>query len=115
MTIQTEYVDDVVIVLPKGMLRPDVELEQLEAVLRRVIVAEGHRKVLVNLGQVEWMSSIAIGILASVGVLAQKNEGRLVLCGREQRFGSIFSICCFPQPFKYFGSCEEALESFQGL
>ena len=114
MAVRIEYVTDVAIVIAAGVFHHGTETELLQAALKKVIVVEGCRKVLVDLSQAQIKSSVAIGVLFSAQASARKSQGHVVLCGVEEPLRKVLSVFhCFDRPLEIFDSYDAAMEALQ--
>jgi anti-sigma B factor antagonist len=77
------------------------------------VVDEGHKKVLVNLGDVPWINSTGLGILMA-GFITVKNAGGVLrLMNVSKRIDSLLMITKLSLVFDTFESEDEALASFK--
>lgn len=69
MSLHIERVQDVVVLVPEGMLKGSTATGELEATLRG-LAEERHAKILLDLAKTTFMSSDAIGVLTHFHSLA---------------------------------------------
>jgi anti-sigma B factor antagonist len=60
--------------------------------LNSLVEGDGRRKVLLNFGNVEYLSSTALGILISLNKKLKAFGGRLILCDIDPRIYEVFKI-----------------------
>jgi anti-sigma B factor antagonist len=57
------------------------------------LVEEGHTRLLLNLGEVRYLSGIMVGMLVGLHVRVQRAQGRLRLCGLGPLIRDTLRIC----------------------
>ncbi len=72
----------------------------------------GRRKLLLNFGNVEYLSSAALGKLITLNKKVQSGGGRLVLCQISSSIYEIFEITGLKRLFNIYEDEQEALQSF---
>jgi len=91
MALRTERLDDVVAVVPDGMLTGDKETNHLESELRRLIDG-GEKKILLDLRNTSHLNSIAIGVVTGVHTSAAKRGVLFYVCNIERRIHNVLTI-----------------------
>jgi len=75
---------------------------------------EGKSKIIVDLMDVNYISSAGIRVLlAAVKVAREELAGDIRLVGCRPHVQKVFDMAGFSQIFKFFGSLDEAVESYQ--
>lgn len=74
-------------------------------------IAEGRAHLLVDLGNVRYISSNGLRVLLIAQRNAQQHNGALVLCGLNPRVFEIFEMAGFDQVFKIFETRAQALQA----
>src|SRR5271157_5127694 len=64
------------------------------------LVEEGKRKLLLNFGNVEYLSSAALGKLITLNKKVQGVKGRLILCNIDPQIYEVFEITKLDKFFK---------------
>jgi anti-sigma B factor antagonist len=72
----------------------------------------GRKKLLLNFGNVEYMSSAALGKLITLNKKVQAAGGRLVLCKIDPQIREVFEITKLDKLFVIKGDEQEALQVF---
>jgi anti-sigma B factor antagonist len=70
------------------------------------------KKMLLNFGNVEYLSSAALGKLITLHKKVQANGGKLVLCNIDPQIYEVFEITRLDKLFKIKKDEQEALQSF---
>ena len=73
---------------------------------------EGRRKLLLNFGNVEYLSSAALGKLITLNKKLQQAAGRLVLCNIDPQIHEVFEITKLDKFFKIMKEEQAALQAF---
>ncbi|HII75830.1 MAG TPA: STAS domain-containing protein [Methanolinea sp.] len=79
----------------------------LEGELSKAI-DEGHRRIVVNLSSVDYMSSAGLRVLLAAMKRLKKAEGNLVLCAMKPFVQEVFDLTGFSRIFTICDSEEEA-------
>jgi anti-anti-sigma factor len=114
MALRTEKLDDVVAVLPEGMLKGDKETTQLESELRR-LMQNGQKKILLDLRNTTHLNSVAIGVVAGVHASAASRGVSFFVCNIERRIQNVLTILKLVNVLNVYDTREEALEAFARL
>src|SRR5207302_8675253 len=72
----------------------------------------GRKKLLLNFGNVEYMSSAALGKLITLNKKVQAAGGKLVLCNIDPQIREVFEITKLDKLFTIRGDEQEALQQF---
>ncbi len=72
----------------------------------------GRRKLLLNFGNVEYMSSAALGKLITLNKKVQASGGRLILCNIDPQIREVFEITKLDKLFDIRNEEQEALQMF---
>jgi anti-sigma B factor antagonist len=72
----------------------------------------GRKKMVLNFGKVEYLSSAALGKLITLNKKIQAVGGRLALCNIDKQIMEVFDITGLKRVFKIFGDEQDALQSF---
>ena len=104
-------VDGKLVVYLEGRLDVSVA-NDVEEKLAELIDNEGHKKVLLNMKDVEYMSSS--GFRACISTLRKLNakEGTLKICGIKPAVKRIFDVIELTSVFDIYDTEEEALAAF---
>jgi anti-sigma B factor antagonist len=111
MEISARQVDDVTILDLKGRLIADEGFEPLRLALNRLI-GEGRRKLLLNLGDVTFLDSAGVGLIACKYVTLHRHDGDLKLCNLRTRTAEVLTVTRLLTVFESFDREDEAVRSF---
>jgi anti-sigma B factor antagonist len=76
------------------------------------LLADGQRKVLLNLGDVSYIDSAGLGALISCYTTAKREGGQMKLVNLTKRVQDLLTITKLITVFETYDSEKEALESF---
>lgn len=88
------------------------ETEKLSSTLKKIAEGEKNRVVL-NLHDVTFLNSMALGVLLSANALFNKNKGKVVLCNASEYLRNIFETTKLSMIFSIDASLDEAIKSIQ--
>lgn len=75
---------------------------------------EGHRKLVLNLSEVDWINSLGVGFLVAACVSAARENATVRLVGLSPRLATLLRSCgVIPHVWKHFTDEQEALDSFR--
>lgn len=108
----TDYLHgDIVVLEPKGKIMGGPDASLLHDKLYDYI-KQGKKKVVIDLGKVDWMNSTGLGILISGYTTLRKHEGQLRLINVTDKIESLLTITKLNTVFETCDSLEEATASF---
>lgn len=111
MQIEERQVGDVVILELKGRLTIGEGDELLRDKINSML-QQGHRKLLLNLGEVPYVDSAGLGQMVSTLSTVKRQGGSLKLLHLTKRIQDLLSITKLLTVFDAFDSEQEALDSF---
>ena len=111
--ITVEDVGDVAVVqfVDKKIL-DEQNIQMIGDDLFRLVDELGRRKVLLNFGNVEFMSSAALGKLIRLHQRLAQVGGKLVLCGISKDILQVFTLTKLDKMLKIVANEQKGLESF---
>ena len=109
MKFKRRDVDDAVVVDVKGQLTGGPEAETFRELFRSII-ADGKKNVIVNLKDVEWISSTGIGIMIRGYKTVREADGHFILVHVGDRTRQIFNVLRLYDIFMILETEEQALE-----
>jgi len=114
MDIKT--IDDVVILTPKGLLLGGKETDELEARIKELDGA-GNEKLLIDLGQTTFMSSMGMACLFLAHAKYIKRGARVKLCSVDRKIKALFTLVKLTLIYgdDLHDSEDEALASFRRI
>ena len=82
-------------------------IEQIREEMRSLLAPE--RLMLLDMSNVEYVSSAALGILISTHRSLRKSTGKMTLCGIPEKIADVFRICKLDRLFEIYPDLESAL------
>jgi len=111
MELDKKKVDNVVVIYLSGRL--DVHLSaEIEKEINNVIQNEGNSHLLLNLKDVEYMSSSGLRIFVSTMRILKESKRKLKLSDMNNAVKKIFEVVELMDMFDIYDSEDEALASF---
>lgn len=95
----------------KGKLMGAPETTEIHQRVKE-LVANGVKKVVIDLGGVTWMNSSGIGMLMSALSTVRNAGGELKVARATEKVKSLFIITKIITTFEHYDSVEEAVASF---
>ncbi len=111
MKLTTREDKGIVILEPKGKIMGGPDATLLHDKLHELI-AQGKKKVVIDLAKVDWMNSTGLGILISGLTTMRNNGGELKLANVTEKIQSLLTITKLITVFETFDSVEQAAGSF---
>jgi len=109
----TDYAEkDIVVIQPKGNFVGGNETDELRDSIK-LLSDKGNKKLIIDLGQVLYLNSTALGVLISAHANYTKRDGKVVLCQLNKNLENLFVITKLSLIFDSFHSLEESLASFK--
>lgn len=91
MKTKIELKGEIAIVTPKGSLVGGEETDELRTAVAQLL-EKGNTKLIVDLGQVDYMNSTAIGALVSAHTSYANRAGKVILCNVNKKITNIFVV-----------------------
>lgn len=110
--MRIETLGEVVVVTPRGWLVGGVETDELENEIRARL-NDGNRRLVLDLGEVVMLNSLAVGMLVGCRQSYKSREGHVVLCGLNRRIMRVFLLTQLTLVFELHSTREEALAAIQ--
>ena len=108
----TEIKDkDIVVIAPKGNFVGGDETDELRDTIKK-LSDEGNKKLVIDLGEVLYLNSTALGVLISAHANYSKREGKIKLCQLNKNLENLFVINKLALIFDSYPTQEEAIQSF---
>lgn len=108
-----EGVDGVVAIDVKGKLTGGPEAETFRELFKN-LVNEGKLKVIVNLKDVDWISSTGIGIMIRGYKTIKEAGGEFIMVNVGERTQQVFNVLRLQHIFQILKTEEEAVKQFRG-
>lgn len=115
MSTELLKVTDVGTVKLVELLLPDAldstEFDRLNDALAGIFTDQASGSWILDLAQVEYMGSAALGLMVNIRHQIKTQGGRLALCGMSPRLHSVFKACCLERLFTICRSRDEAVRA----
>lgn len=111
--LEVEAIGDVTVV--NFVDRKILDEQNIQAIgeqLFSLVEQEGVKKMLLNFGNVEYLSSAALGKLITLNKKVASSGGKLVLCNIKSDIYEVFEITRLDKLFKIKKDEQEALQAF---
>jgi anti-sigma B factor antagonist len=111
--LEVEQIGDVTVVnFVDRKILDEQNIQIIGDQLFSLVDEEGHRKLLLNFGNVEYLSSAALGKLITLNRKLQGAGGRLILCNIDPQIYEVFEITKLDKFFKIEKEEQTALQAF---
>ncbi len=108
----TELSDKGIIILqPKGNFVGGDETDELRDTIKKYAEL-GNKKLIIDLGDVLYLNSTALGVLISAHANYSKREGKIKLCQLNKNLENLFVITKLALIFDSYPNEAEAIKSF---
>ena len=108
MSVRVEKNGEVAVVAPEGNFFGGKETDELDRAFKELI-ASGNMKMVLDLGKVSHLNSIAIGLLVGAYMNYQKRGGRILLVNVDRRIQNVFVVTKLALVFEIEESRQKAL------
>jgi anti-sigma B factor antagonist len=113
MRITQENRADVVILRLSGQLVGGPDADAVRDTIQANL-AQGRRKILIDLHEVSWVNSTGLGTLISGHMNASREGGQLILMRASRRIDSIFEVTRLDTVFQIYRDEDSALQGIAG-
>jgi len=111
--LEVENIGDVTVVnFVDRKILDEQNIQIIGEQLFSLVDEEGSRKLLLNFGNVEYLSSAALGKLITLNKKLQNAKGRLILCNIDAQIHEVFEITKLDKFFKIIKDEQAALQAF---
>ena len=110
MELSTHSANKIKVLLVHGDMNANTSNQVLEKL--KDLIMGGDKRIVINLENLNYISSAGLRVLLSANRLIKKKEGVIHICGLNNTAKEVFEISGFDMIFKTFDSEEEALEAF---
>ena len=111
MKIKEKMERDIAILTITGNMMGGPETTALHDKIKS-LMADGIKKVIIDLGKVKWMNSSGLGVLMASWGSLRKENGNLKLASISEKINSLLMITQLMQFFETYESVDRALASF---
>jgi len=88
-------------------------INQIGSELMKMVESAGVRRMLINMGNVRYLSSAVLGKLISLHKALKQAKGEMKLCAIAPAIFEVFEITRLDKVFDIYDSEDEALEAFR--
>ncbi|MFH0883918.1 MAG: STAS domain-containing protein [bacterium] len=113
MKLKSDRHGSVVVIELKGKIMGGPDSAVFRDELKRHLDA-GVKRVIVDLGKVDWMNSSGLGILIGGLTTVKNSDGEMKLARVTEKIKSLLMITKLVQVFESYDSVEDAIASFAG-
>ena len=106
----TEQNGEILILEPKGSLVGGEETDELRTAVADS-VEKGNKKLVIDLGKVNYLNSTAIGALVSAHTSYVNRKGKIVLCNVNKNINNIFVVTKLSMIFQVVDTRTDAVLS----
>lgn len=111
--LRTETIDGVTVVsFVDSKIVADEAIQEVGDQLYALVEQDGHKKLLLNFGNVQYLSSAALGKLINMKKKVGGAGGKMKLCCIHPELKVVFKITRLDQVFEIFDEEQGALDSF---
>ena len=111
--LEVEDVGDVTVVsFVDRKILDEQNIQVIGEQLFKLVDDDGRRKLLLNFGNVEYLSSAALGKLITLNKKVQSAGGRLILCNIAEQIREVFEITKLNKLFTIHEEEQAALQAF---
>ncbi len=110
MDISQSQRDDVAVVALAGRFDAQSAGDAEEAL--KAVLEAGSRKILVDMAQVEYISSAGLRVLLSTAKKLSSAGGKLVLCGLKPYVHEVFEVAGFTAIFQILPDVDAGVQAF---
>lgn len=111
--LRTETIDGVTVVsFVDSKIVADEAIQEVGDQLYALVEQDGHKKVLLNFGNVQYLSSAALGKLINLKKKVGAAKGVMKLCCIHPELKVVFKITRLDQVFEIFDEEQAALDAF---
>lgn len=111
--LEVEQIGDVTVVnFVDRKILDDQNIQQIGDQLFSLVEAEGYKRLLLNFGNVEYLSSAALGKLITLNKKCKEAGGKLILSNIGSQIYEVFEITKLDKFFKILKDEQSALQAF---
>ncbi len=114
MRIVSREKDGVIVLDLQGKLMGGPDAEIFKGTIHKLLEA-GHKKIVVNLHDIDWINSTGMGILISGYTTMRRSGGDLRLLNVSDKIQSILYVTKLNMIFKCYSDEAEAIKSFENI
>lgn len=108
MRYKSKAEGDVLVMKMSGKIMGGPDFEKFHQHVKD-LVAEGHRKFLIDMSGAVWLNSQGVGIMVSAYISITSAEGRMVICGANKRIRGIYYVSQLDKIFATYDTVDEGM------
>ena len=112
MDIEVSHRGSVVVVRLRGRIIDGAPAEDLRATLRR-LTQENSPRTVIDLAEVTWFDSLAVGLLVTHHVSTAKRGGQTVLLHGNDKIRTLMKLCQLEEHFAWAETLDEAIQTLE--
>jgi len=111
--LSIEYTDGVTVaVMTDEKILEEEQIQSLEKTFMPLIEQAGKIRLLIDFGNVQFLTSSVLGLLIRINRKVYQSEGKLRLCSINPKILEIFKITRLDKVFEIFPNRQEAMDGF---
>ena len=87
-------------------------VDELGKELFELVDRRGHKKIIVDLSNVQFLASAAMGVMVTLRHKIEYHKGRLAICGLPGQLHQVFKFAKLDTVFTFYDTRDEALAAF---
>ena len=111
MSVKEKITGDIAVLIVSGKLMGGEETKEVHEKAKSLI-ADGIKKIVIDLSKVKWLNSSGLGMLISCLTSVQNSEGTLKIAGATDKVNSLFMITKLITVFDTYESVDRATATF---
>ena len=113
--IVVEYIDNVTVVtFTDDKILDEADIKAIENSIFPIVRQSDHTNLVLNFEGVEFLSSAVLGILIRILTAVNRKDGKLRLCGINDKIYEIFKITRLNKVFEIHPDTQKAIKSITG-
>ncbi len=111
--LSIEYTNGVTVaVMTDDKILEEEQIQSLEKTFMPLIDQTGKIRLLIDFGNVQFLTSSVLGLLIRINRKVYQSEGKLRLCSIDPKILEIFKITRLDKVFEIFPTRQEAMDGF---
>jgi len=112
MAVKEKIIGDVAVLSISGKLMGGSETQEIHTVVKSLI-ADGIKKVVIDLSKVKWLNSQGLGVLMGSFTSMRNADGNLRIAGATDKVNSLLMITQLITIFDNYETVDRAVASFK--
>ncbi|MBL4890048.1 MAG: STAS domain-containing protein [Candidatus Lindowbacteria bacterium] len=111
INVRTTGMNTITVIYMNGDVYPE-DMQAFTTDLKRTVNEIDIRKVVLNMGKVNFLPSLALGQLVAFQKKIKKSGGSVKICSLTPNIDKVFKLTRFDTLFDMYGSEEEAIKAY---